>query len=119
MLLQRGGTLANLWHLFCQKSDSKKGIHACDVRALGSGCCWATDCLVVSRRWIRGRILPGLIWREGEERGKEGATPVEACSPVSVKAGWHLTLCDVDSRHSQQLLYENILWVRESVSCGQ
>lgn len=41
---------------------------------------------------IRGRNLPGLIWRGvgGGKAGREGAAPVQACSPVSVKADWHL-----------------------------
>lgn len=41
---------------------------------------------------IRGRKLPDLIEREaeGKEAEQGGVCPVQACSPVSVKADWHL-----------------------------
>lgn len=77
----------------------------------------ATDHSVVSGRWVR-RQKPPWAHLEGREEvegeggagAEEGAgRPVQACSPVLVKAGsgvWH-TEHDV-TRHSQQLHYENV-----------
>lgn len=41
---------------------------------------------------IRGRNLSDLIGREaeGKEAEEGGGCPAQACSPVSLKADWHL-----------------------------
>lgn len=80
----QGAALAKPWHPPWQKSDSKKGTYVCDVRPSGDGWCWATEDSVVSRRW--GQAETSLI----SLRGGGGAAPVQACSPVPLKADWHL-----------------------------
>ena len=68
---QRGGTLAKLQHPPCQKSDSRKGMSTCDMRALGDG---GVDNRSLCCLWEVGSEAAASLGSSGGEgrRGGEG-----------------------------------------------